>query len=75
MKNNIMKAFRKFITILIFLAFFAILSIDTTFAGATGVLLQFAGMTGLILLTLYLAKHTRTFDDLIEKSREESNEA
>ena len=70
-----MKTFRKLITILIFLAFFAVLSIDTTFAGTTGVVLQFAAMSMLILLTLYLAKHTKTFDELIEKSRRESNEA
>ena len=70
-----MKTFRRFITILILLAFFAVLSIDTTFAGSTGVLLQFSAMVWLILLTTYLAKHTKTFDDLLEKTRKESNEA
>ena len=70
-----MKTFRRFITILILLAFFAVLSIGTTFAGSTGVLLQFAAMMVLIILTTCLAKHTKTFDDLLEKTRKESNEA
>lgn len=70
-----MKTIKQIAISLLFLAFLAVLSIDSTFAGATGVMLQVAAMIFLILLTIFLAKHTRLFSELIEKTKQESNEA
>ena len=70
-----MKTLKQIGTMLIFTAFLAVLSIDTTFAGSTGVLLQFGAMIFLILLVTFLAKCTKFFDDFLNKVNSRSNES